>query len=137
MISTYEPHLPGKEQAPDFLNQIFDEWDLLSVIETPNTSVDEAAADLGMILTRAKSIQSTAKDLSSLRSRNGEFRHSFMEFTLPNSTSAIRSIIPIQPNHPYDHVSVEFTGVSGIYRPRKEWERRFGISGSAKQSKNF
>lgn len=93
---------PANKKTSTFLNTILDAWDLLSVIETRERRVDEVAADLGISLAQAQSIQRDANYLSTLRSRNGEFRHRCIEFISRDSLSKIRSIIPIRPNNPID-----------------------------------
>ncbi|MFZ1084050.1 MAG: tyrosine-type recombinase/integrase, partial [Terracidiphilus sp.] len=99
---TVEPS-PSKNLGQEFLNKILDAWDLLSVIETPDNPVDEVAADFGIGLAYAASIQRAANDLSTLQTGNGEYRHRFMELNRPDSRKPVRSIIPIRPNNPFDN----------------------------------
>jgi len=93
----------AKQKAPDFMNKILDAWDLLSVIGSTNKPVVAAAADLGMNLAKAESIQNAAKYLSTLQSGNGEFRHRFVEYIEPGSPHPNRSIIPFSPNQLFNN----------------------------------
>jgi integrase len=101
---------PANKQTSKFLTEIYEAWDLLSVVEMADAEVeksgaaiDQAVADLGMGVDRAKAIRIAAHDLSIMKSGNGEFRHRFMELPSRNSHAATRSIIPVRPNDPFDN----------------------------------
>jgi hypothetical protein len=83
--------------------------DLLSLVEVVDeevkmatATINQATADLGMNVNRANAIIDAANCLSAMRSRNGDFRHRFMELPARKSHPATRSIIPVRPNDPFD-----------------------------------
>jgi len=101
---------PANKQTSKFATEIFETWDLLSavekvdaVVERADAVLDQAAADLRMSVNRAKAIRDAANYLSTMRSGNGDFRHRFMELPSRNSHPAMRSIIPVRPNDPFDN----------------------------------
>jgi hypothetical protein len=108
---------PANKQTSKFLTEIYEAWNLLSAVEKVDAELekvdaeveradavlDQAAADLRMNVNRAKAIKDAAKDLSTMASGNGGFRHLFMELPSRNSHPATRSIIPVRPNDPFDN----------------------------------
>jgi hypothetical protein len=102
---------PSQEntETSKFLTEILQAWDLLSLVEVVDeevkmatATINQATADLGMNVNRANAIIDAANCLSAMRSRNGDFRHRFMELPARKSHPATRSIIPVRPNDPFD-----------------------------------
>jgi len=105
---------PSNKQTAKFLTEIHNAWHLLSAVEKvdaeverADTVLDQAAADLRMSVNRAKAIRDAAKYLSTMTSGNGHFRHRFMELPSLISNPAMRSIIPVRPNDPFDYEIVK------------------------------
>jgi integrase len=108
---------PTNKETSKFFMEILEAWDLLSVVEVVDAEVEkadaainQAAADLGMDVNRAKAIRDAAHYLSTMTSRNGEFRHRFMELPSRDSHPATRSIIPARPNDPFDNEIIKHLG---------------------------
>jgi hypothetical protein len=102
---------PSQEntETSKFPTEILQAWDLLSLVEVVDeevkmatATINQATADLGMNVNRANAIINAANCLSAMRSRNGDFRHRFMELPARKSHPATRSIIPVRPNDPFD-----------------------------------